>query len=417
MTYLLTAKSYQNKKASLLEIYFNILFLVYGVSIVLFDNLKYLYILYIINILLGVSFLFFIRKDKFYLNIFLKIYLIFTLLGMVSIIWSDYFLDSARRFLTLVLILINITVIYNINKKYNNYLYLIYGIFIALFVNFLWLINLIDMGLDYEGWRFQGTILQANEFAFIINFVMIMIIYISISKKIYVIHRYILLMLFVISLYMVFFTASKSGIIGSIILVGLYFSHIVHPKNFLFIILIGITGYIIITYTNLISLISANTVFDLEETYLNLFSRIEIFFDVLSRGESGVKTSSELRIKMLKDGIEMWSNKPIFGNGMAVFEAKFGGYSHNNIVELLVSVGVIGLFIYYSLHIILFIKILKIRKFKNKIMFLIFLLLFLIYDQAMVSYYGKFEVLALFILYLSIEESIKMYNITSKGYI
>ena len=224
-------------------------------------------------------------------------------------------------------------------------------------------------------------------------------------------------MLFVISLYMVFFTASKSGIIGSIILVGLYFSHIVHPKNFLFIILIGITGYIIITYTNLISLISANTVFDLEETYLNLFSRIEIFFDVLSRGESGVKTSSELRIKMLKDGIEMWSNKPIFGNGMAVFEAKFGGYSHNNIVELLVSVGVIGLFIYYSLHIILFIKILKIRKFKNKIMFLIFLLLFLIYDQAMVSYYGKFEVLALFILYLSIEESIKMYNITSKGYI
>ena len=417
MTYLLTAKSYQNKKASLLEIYFNILFLVYGVSIVLFDNLKYLYILYIINILLGVSFLFFIRKDKFYLNIFLKIYLIFTLLGMVSIIWSDYFLDSARRFLTLILILINITVIYNINKKYNNYLYLIYGIFIALFVNFLWLINLIDMGLDYEGWRFQGTILQANEFAFIINFVMIMIIYISISKKIYVIHRYILLMLFVISLYMVFFTASKSGIIGSIILVGLYFSHIVHPKNFLFIILIGITGYIIITYTNLISLISANTVFDLEETYLNLFSRIEIFFDVLSRGESGVKTSSELRIKMLKDGIEMWSNKPIFGNGMAVFEAKFGGYSHNNIVELLVSVGVIGLFIYYSLHIILFIKILKIRKFKNKIMFLIFLLLFLIYDQAMVSYYGKFEVLALFILYLSIEESIKMYNITSKGYI
>ena len=164
MTYLLTAKSYQNKKASLLEIYFNILFLVYGVSIVLFDNLKYLYILYIINILLGVSFLFFIRKDKFYLNIFLKIYLIFTLLGMVSIIWSDYFLDSARRFLTLVLILINITVIYNINKKYNNYLYLIYGIFIALFVNFLWLINLIDMGLDYEGWRFQGTILQANEY-------------------------------------------------------------------------------------------------------------------------------------------------------------------------------------------------------------------------------------------------------------
>jgi len=61
--------------------------------------------------------------------------------------------------------------------------------------------------------------------------------------------------------------------------------------------------------------------------------------------------STSVRMGMLKSGLSMFSQKPIFGWGLGAFTdlGGFETYSHNNYVELLVAVGLVGTLVYYSL--------------------------------------------------------------------
>ncbi len=54
--------------------------------------------------------------------------------------------------------------------------------------------------------------------------------------------------------------------------------------------------------------------------------------------------STSVRMGMLKCGLSMFSQKPIFGWGLGAFTdlGGFETYSHNNYVELLVAVGLVG---------------------------------------------------------------------------
>lgn len=64
-------------------------------------------------------------------------------------------------------------------------------------------------------------------------------------------------------------------------------------------------------------------------------------------------TSTLLRINLIRRGIELFVNKPVHGYGLGTYVI-IGGYnlvSHNNIVELLVGVGLIGLILYYIIYI------------------------------------------------------------------
>lgn len=67
--------------------------------------------------------------------------------------------------------------------------------------------------------------------------------------------------------------------------------------------------------------------------------------------------SDNLRYNLLRDGIEMFLKKPILGYGSGNFSSvnlfynNDAHYAHNNYVELLVNMGIVGLFLFYSLHI------------------------------------------------------------------
>jgi len=395
------------------QFYFNSLFFIYGVVLIVCDNIQYLKYIHIINILIGVSFLvdFFLSKDKASINTFFKIYIAFVLVTLLSSFLSEDFVYAARKSLTQFLIFFNIFFIYNINKKYNNYMYLVYGIFFALVINFLWLIGVIDLDLTYKGWRFQGTVLQANNFVFILMFGMMMAIYNILSlDETRELLKILMYAIFVISLYMVFFTASKAGLISSIILIILLVLLSVNYRNILIVFCMLLAGYIIFSYTELIDIILDNSTLDLEYTWVNLLERIDSFSSGMESGAASTETSTSLRIKMIYDAFGMWSDSPIFGNGIAAFEIKYGHYSHNNIMELLVSFGLLGFMLYYSLYVYMFLQIRKIHQKYIKIIFIFFLILFLLFDQSIVSYTGKFKILALFILYLSIQNSIRRYK-------
>lgn len=75
---------------------------------------------------------------------------------------------------------------------------------------------------------------------------------------------------------------------------------------------------------------------------LNMFSQLS--------GETA-DTSTSIRMGMLLQGISMFKQRPIFGWGLGAFTdlSGFETYSHNNYIELLVAVGLVGTLVYYSI--------------------------------------------------------------------
>lgn len=69
----------------------------------------------------------------------------------------------------------------------------------------------------------------------------------------------------------------------------------------------------------------------------------------------GSEASADNRVIMAEEAIELWKEKPIFGQGAGQFAAltKWGAYSHNDYTELLCNLGGFGLLLYYSLHLMI----------------------------------------------------------------
>lgn len=77
----------------------------------------------------------------------------------------------------------------------------------------------------------------------------------------------------------------------------------------------------------------------------NLFS----FFTDTGTTEASIN----IRSQMITFGLEMFKENPIWGYGIDNYKILYGvsyyaeAYSHNNLIELLVGVGIVGAFLYY----------------------------------------------------------------------
>jgi len=78
-----------------------------------------------------------------------------------------------------------------------------------------------------------------------------------------------------------------------------------------------------------------------------------------------------LRGELIEDGLFLFKQRPLLGFGINNFREYYGSktglytYTHNNFLELLVGVGLLGFFIYYSIYIISFYLLIK-KYFKTK---------------------------------------------------
>lgn len=72
-----------------------------------------------------------------------------------------------------------------------------------------------------------------------------------------------------------------------------------------------------------------------------------------SMGDTDASTAS--RLKFIELGMEFFKESPWLGFGLSTFGfiSGFETYAHNNYVELLVGVGLIGCILYYSIHLIM----------------------------------------------------------------
>lgn len=135
--------------------------------------------------------------------------------------------------------------------------------------------------------------------------------------------------------------------------------------------------------------------------------RMESFFNIFG-DSSQVDNSTMLRLKMIEAGWEVFLQNPFTGVGIGnsyFFVFEYTGqyyYTHNNYIELLSSVGLFGTLFYYASYIYLLVKLLKRVKKREPLVLLslCMIVMTLVEDFALVSYYSKSTFLELAFYFL-----------------
>ncbi len=104
-------------------------------------------------------------------------------------------------------------------------------------------------------------------------------------------------------------------------------------------------------------IISIGAVIVLYNVFLNndmLYAIIGKRFDRFNRNYAmgGIAGAETERINMIKSGMDLFLKRPILGYSYDGFRANtsFNKYSHNDYIEILVELGLIGFFVFYSIY-------------------------------------------------------------------
>ncbi|WP_418792198.1 O-antigen ligase family protein [Phosphitispora sp. TUW77] len=136
--------------------------------------------------------------------------------------------------------------------------------------------------------------------------------------------------------------------------------------------------------------------------------RFELMYHSLIGDGGNAISSTTTRMSMIQYGLRLIVESPIWGYGINNFAHYWSivsgkqTYSHNNYVELLFDLGLLGFFTYYSVHFYIGTKLLGIRKMypTTGAIYIAFFILILFYDFGMVTYYDtRIITLIAFVLY------------------
>jgi O-antigen ligase len=140
----------------------------------------------------------------------------------------------------------------------------------------------------------------------------------------------------------------------------------------------------------LVFIVIYQLVMNVEFLYQIMGVRIERFLHALGITGYEEDYSTTHRLFYIKEAVRQWESNPLLGFGYQSFNyvLGYGTYTHNNYVEILVSFGVIGLILFYGVYLIVLFNLIRFRKkLKDAELFIILLILQLITDTGVVSYY------------------------------
>jgi len=383
-----------------LKKFFSFLILLVVATQIIFPLKINIYISNFFIYLLIISYFFFLlRIRKFIINYFIILYLIFSIYALSSNFWSIDFEYSLPISLRLIFISLTIFVIYNITYFFKNEDYILFGILLGAFVNYLILFHIINYITPYTNpLRFTGTLARSNDLA-IVMLLSIISSLIIINKNYNRLLNIFALVNIPLAMYSIFLTLSKKGIIFGSLLILLYiffeFINIEYFKKHLKKIII----FIILISFFVFNFIKTNEKVVNEKIFL-LLERFNEFTNGLNGTESYGSTIE--RIHFIKEGFNFFNLSPLFGNGVNtfIFLDSTHHYSHNNYIELLVGLGLLGLILYYLIY---FISIKKLFETINinisKVLIINIIILFFM-DIALVSY--SYKLIIINLLYISI---------------
>ena len=110
-------------------------------------------------------------------------------------------------------------------------------------------------------------------------------------------------------------------------------------------------------------------------------------------------SSYQTRTDMIHQGIGLWLQAPLFGNGLDSFRGLSGQgtYAHNNYVELLCGIGLVGMLLFYAIHAQVLFHAARTHRLLKHCCWL-FILMLLLVDSGYVSYYCKQSIMILMVL-------------------
>ena len=310
-------------------------------------------------------------------NMFI-IALIFVLLEFLSLYWARNQSLAISQFITQIQLYALYIFAYQVIGRYGEIKDYINAIYVSGFLMIIFALIRYGGLSNYvnvmqTGARLGGEIANENTFGLVFGNAALSAMYYAIieGKKIH----------FVSLVPFVFFGFSsgskKTALVLCVGFIGLFLIKYGIKKVYKFLFVVAI---FVILSQHLLSLPIFSTINDRLTSYLS----------------GDLNTSDRIRSDMIQFGIEIFKDQPFIGYGLQNFRHLYYGkmYSHNNFVELLVSLGVYGFAVYYLMFIIPIIKILKfwlIRRVNNSQMLMLMFLLVveIIFGWGMVQFYGK----------------------------
>ncbi len=337
-------------------------------------------------------------KKRLHINDIIIVYAIFTIYCTLSLFWSINHESSIITIKTLILMVINLIVIYSALKEYNLSSALATGVILGSFINYLLAFGIIDLGIEtHLNYRFFGTMANPNALGFLMVVSLAISIY-YLQKDISYFYKFIHIINIFLALYSIFLTVSRTSLVmGAFLFIVYVISTLSDIKRF-FMMLGGllVAGVIFVLSVDIKAVIAQ---------FENVIYRIINIFATLS-GHGAERSTQERKI-YIENALDMFSNHPFFGMGVDTFRYFFGGYAHNNFVELLQGVGLVGFMIYYSMHVLLYIKIKKVQNFALRLNLYAFLVILLLIDIGAVTYYDKLLLFSLIFFANEIENENK----------
>lgn len=319
-------------------------------------------------------------SDWRYINGYNCWYFLFIILGIFSIGWAKNTTQITSILVTLVRVLLMSYFLYkrihsdkDIEIVFHIYIFCI--IFLDCFVGK----KMLDL------YSFPGilTVRFGDNFAYNSNTIavgnviaIIILIHKILEKKRVTIN----LLITTFFIFITFLTGSKKGILGLLFGVVLYLYY--KGENYKKRIQRIIIAFLILT-------VAFKLILTVPFLYETIGYRFENMFSFLEKA-SMVDTSTASRLGLVKYAFELWTEHPLLGVGLNNFSIyqTIGGagyYAHNNYLELLADLGIIGFALYYCIPLKLaFTKINK--KDEMQIVLKTIVLVILMFDMGSVTY-------------------------------
>ena len=189
----------------------------------------------------------------------------------------------------------------------------------------------------------------------------------------------------------------------AILIIGVFLLSIVsasNKKQFFISIIIGVLLLSLLLYLTL----------KWEPLYQVIGKRVESLVQGLDGGTTDSSTST--RFDMISTGLQYFIQKPFFGYGLGNYRfiSGYNTYSHNNYTELLVSFGLFGTVLYYSMHLYILGKgifLITEKGFRQNFAVLscIVVGIIMLMDLGMVSYYEEFTQLLIAVSFVSLQKA------------
>jgi O-antigen ligase len=371
--------------------YFAYLLMFYVASTLVFSIGSNIVITRTINIAFLGSFLVYFLANhsmKLHIHKFLWFYVFFTIFSLFSALWSIDITSSVNQSFIGIVIAVNLIAIYNICRHFKIEIFILYGMLLGAVYNYVIAFDFISYSSQYTVHfvhRFVGTFNNPNVLAiYMILCVFSSIVLLqNIKSRVW---RSLLIINIPIALYVIILTASKKGFIFSALLLVIYLLSSLRSKRSFVLVITILVGGILLFNSGILSQIKGVE----ELTY-----RLTLAVNTIRLAFDGYQTdgSTAERIYLIQAAYDILSKNfgaIIFGTGAGTFflQNDLGLYAHNNYMEIIANLGLIGLSLFYSIYYFM-INDIRLIKGSIKYAFLSIILVLLLMDITYVSYSFK----------------------------